>query len=407
MFKLLSSYLTTTVCSWTIDFLIPLYIYDITHSALWTSLAYFSATAPYILITPFAGVWSDRYSKRKFLVWGDVINTLAGCLTYAAINVLSDTTLACALLLLGFLVASVGATNHPMFQSIAPAMLPSTTLHRFNAAVNATDNIVRITAPIAVAALLTFASKTGILTIATIGFLISIPINISLPEIQPKKQIRYNILEELKTGFRYVFNNRHLTSFSALFMCVNFGLALIGAGLLYIFASVLNTPIGELGYYYGIIGVGAVTGSFIASFLVSRLKPSAMIVGSCFLAGSFSLAGGFATTPLAVSLLWAVSTAFQSMVVIAFFTFRQQVVPPEILGRTIGITRLISYLAIPPATILGGWLLDEYRSSLIIMTAGGTTIIFASFLALGLFAMRPEPSMVHTTATAREAPPKE
>ncbi|PAJ80508.1 MFS transporter [Burkholderia ubonensis] len=395
MFKLLGSYLVTTVCSWTIAFLIPLYIYDITHSALWTSLAYFAAMAPYILVTPFAGVWSDRYSKRKFLIWGDVINAVVGFLMYVTTNALSGITLACVLLFLGFLIASVGATHHPVFQSIAPAILPSETLHRFNSAVNATDNIVRITAPIAVATMLTFTSKTNILITGTVCFLISIPICISLPEVQPGNKIRNGVFRELGIGFRYVFNNRNLISFSALFMCVNFGLALVGADLTYIFLSILKVPTSGLGYYYGIIGIGAVSGSFVASFLVSRLKPGAMIVGSCFLAGVFSLVGGFATTPLAVSLLWALSTAFQSMVVVAFFTFRQQVVPKEILGRTIGITRLISYLAIPPATVLGGWLLDQYRSSLIIMAAGGVVIIFASFLALSLFVLRPQPATGH------------
>ncbi|BAO91586.1 hypothetical protein [Caballeronia cordobensis] len=67
MFKLTASYIISSVCSWTIGFLVPLYIYSATKSATWTSLAYIAALAPYILVTPFAGVWSDRYRKKHFL----------------------------------------------------------------------------------------------------------------------------------------------------------------------------------------------------------------------------------------------------------------------------------------------------------------------------------------------------
>jgi hypothetical protein len=69
------------------------------------------------------------------------------------------------------------------------------------------------------------------------------------------------------------------------------------------------------------------------------------------------------------------------VVVVAFFTYRQQAVPRAILGRTVGITRLIAYLAIPPASLLSGWLLLQFSSSAVILALGGICIIFASLSA--------------------------
>ena len=43
MFKLLASYAITSICSWAIAFLIPLYVYEQTGSPVWTSLAFFAA----------------------------------------------------------------------------------------------------------------------------------------------------------------------------------------------------------------------------------------------------------------------------------------------------------------------------------------------------------------------------
>lgn len=75
-------------------------------------------------------------------------------------------------------------------------------------------------------------------------------------------------MADLKEGFACVLENRNLISFSVLFLLVNFGLTIIGANLAYIFLSLFKVAPANLGYYYGLIGGGAVLGSFCAPFLV-------------------------------------------------------------------------------------------------------------------------------------------
>ncbi|MFJ5239851.1 MFS transporter [Pseudomonas neuropathica] len=381
MFKLLASYVITSVCSWAIAFLIPLYIYEQTGSPVWTSLAFFAAMAPYILVTPFAGVWSDRYSKRRFLIGGDLINIFIGCLMLTAVNTLSGDTLSITLLLLSFLLASVGATHHPVFQSIAPALIEGRKLHRFNAIVNASDNIIRIVAPIGVAAVLAFSTKERILLGSIVGFALSLPLCYWLKEQGKPQFATTHVLAEIKAGLLYVIRHRELCSFVLLFFFCNFGFALIGASLIYVYTTLLGVPLSDVGYYYGLIGAGAVAGSAIGALLVKRYPAGVLIRRSCLLAGIFTLTGALASEPWTLSAFWALSTCCQSVVVIAFFTYRQQAVPQAILGRTVGVTRLIAYLAIPPASLLSGWLLLKFASSALILASGGLCIIFASLCA--------------------------
>ncbi|MFJ2283170.1 MFS transporter [Pseudomonas sp. NPDC087803] len=381
MFKLLASYAVTSICSWAIAFLIPLYVYEQTRSPVWTSLTFFAAMAPYILVTPFAGVWSDRYSKRRFLIGGDLLSILIGCLIYAAVSTLSGGALSITLLLLSFLLASVGATHHPVFQSIAPALIEGTNLHRFNAIVNASDNIIRIVAPIGVAALLAFSTKERVLIGCILGFALSLPLCYLLKEPGRPLPATTRVLTEIKAGLLYVIRHRELCSFVLLFFFCNFGFALIGASLIYVYTTLLAVPLSDVGYYYGLIGAGAVAGSITGALLVKRFPAGVLIRRSCLLAGMFTLTGALATDPWSLSALWALSTSCQSVVVIAFFTYRQQVVPQRILGRTVGVTRLIAYLAIPPASLLSGWLLLHFSSSALILASGGLCIIFASLCA--------------------------
>ncbi|MBB6156456.1 MFS family permease [Pseudomonas sp. JAI115] len=381
MFKLLASYAITSICSWAIAFLIPLYVYEQTGSPVWTSLAFFAAMAPYILVTPFAGVWSDRYSKRRFLIGGDLINIVTGCLIYAAVSTLSGSNLSITLLLLSFLLASVGATHHPVFQSIAPALIEGPKLHRFNAIVNASDNIIRIVAPIGVAALLAFSTKEQLLIGSIVGFALSLPLCFLLKEQGKPAPATTRVFTEIKAGLLYVIQQRELCSFVMLFFFCNFGFALIGASLVYVYTTLLAVPLSDVGYYYGLIGAGAVAGSAMGGVLVKRYPAGILIRRSCLLAGVFTLMGAMANDPWSLSALWALSTGCQSVVVIAFFTYRQQVVPQTILGRTVGVTRLIAYLAIPPASLLSGWLLLHFSSSAVILASGGLCIIFASLCA--------------------------
>ncbi|BBQ00973.1 MFS transporter (plasmid) [Burkholderia sp. SFA1] len=390
MFKLTASYIISSVCSWTIGFLVPLYIYSATKSATWTSLAYIAALAPYILVTPFAGVWSDRYRKKHFLVGSDVLSIIIGCSMFAAIYTLPAGIMEYVLLLMAFLLASASATHHPMFQSIAPELMASNELVRFNGLINAIDNMVRIGAPLIVAAALAWVSKSTVLAACISGYIFSILLCALLPGTPAPPRKRTSVMADLKEGFACVLENRNLISFSVLFLLVNFGLTIIGANLAYIFLSLFKVAPANLGYYYGLIGGGAVLGSFCAPFLVKRLHPALMIVASCFLAGVFALGAGLTTLPLGVSILWGLSMTCQSCVIVGFFTYRQTVVPAAILGRTIGVTRLISYLAIPPAGLLGGWLMERYQSSLVVFVCGGVFIVLASGVSVAMRMFHPQ-----------------
>ncbi|MNM49386.1 2-acyl-glycerophospho-ethanolamine acyltransferase [compost metagenome] len=384
MFKLLASYAITSVCSWAIAFLIPLYIYEQTGSPVWTSLAFFAAMAPYILVTPFAGVWSDRYSKRRLLIGGDLTNIVIGCLIYAVVGTGDGATLSPLLLLLSFMLASVGATHHPVFQSIAPALIEKEKLYRFNAIVNASDNTIRIIAPMGVSVLLVFSSKEQILLGGIVGFALSLPLCYWLKEQDKPHPATTHVFTEIKAGLLYVIRHRELCSFVLLFFFCNFGFALVGASLIYVYTSLLAVPLSDVGYYYGLVGAGAVAGSVAGASLVKRYATGVLIRRCCLLAGLFTLSAALASEPWTLSALWALSTCCQSVVVIAFFTYRQQLVPQAILGRTVGVTRLIAYLAIPPASLLSGWLLLHFSSSGLILTSGGMCIVFASLCAYWL-----------------------
>ncbi|MCD9134097.1 hypothetical protein, partial [Escherichia coli] len=82
---------------------------------------------------------------------------------------------------------------------------------------------------------------------------------------------------------------------------------------------------------------------------------------------------------LMVAIVWALSSFVQSVIVVTFFTYRQKITETYILGRVVSVTRLISYLAIPFATIISGWFIDHTLSvDMIYFTSG--LVILLSFI---------------------------
>lgn len=389
MKRLLGSYLFTTTCSWVISFVIPLIIYSITDSALWTALTYAAAMLPYLVVTPFAGVWSDRYAKRTFLIWGDVANICLSMAIYAAVGHLSGHWAAACLILLSFASASTSAIHHPMFQSIAPEILDAGMLARFNALVNAFDNMTSIVVPALVAAMMVYLSKEVIVLLCAIGFTLSLPLLWGVRSEAVERGRGGGVIADLAEGVQYVLKDRNLLSFSVLFACVNFGLSIIDANLVFIFTSAYGVAQAEIGYYYAVIGIGAVAGSLGAPLLMRVIGDANLIIGACFAAGLVALVAAAARSPLLFAIQWGAATACLSAVVVTFFTFRQRVVPSALLGRTVAVTRFISYAAIPPASILGGIVMDQLHSESVVMVIGGTVIIAGSALAMRAPAFSP------------------
>lgn len=382
MKRLLGSYFFTTTCSLVISFVIPLIIYSITDSALWTALTYAAETLPYLIVTPFAGVWSDRYSKRTFLIWGDVANMGLSMAIYVAAAHLHGYWAAACLVFFSFAAATTSAIHHPMFQSIAPEILDGGLLARFNSLVNTFDNMTSIAVPALVAALMVYLHKETIVLLCVTGFTLSLPLLWGIRSEAVERGSSGSVMSELLEGVQYVLKDRNLVSFSVLFACVNFGLSIIGANLVFIFTSSYGVPQAQIGFYYAVIGIGAAFGSLGAPLLMRLIGDANLIIGSCFVAGLVSVVAAAARSPLLFAIEWGGATACLSAVVVTFFTFRQRVVPSTLLGRTVGVTRLISYAAIPPASILGGLVMDHLHSEAVVMVMGGAVIIAGSALAM-------------------------
>ncbi|MDW6002244.1 MFS transporter [Vibrio mangrovi] len=382
MYRLLLSYINTSVCSWSLTFIIPLIILDVTGSALYVSLAYSVSILPYIIITPIAGAVGDSSNKKHVIQIGEILSAII-VLLIPLVDLTVDNIW--YLLMLSFLSSCTSAVHHPIFQSIIPNLIEDEKIPKFNSFVHISDNIISISIPVVVGMFLLLGTKIDLIYIISFGYLLSFVLVSSIRYTPDKVIDKFSIkliINSTKDGFCYVLSNNTIKYAAILFFGVNFGIRIFYANFVYHLSSDYSLSDSEISNYFSIIGLGSIIGAIFAAKLIGRFENGVIIIWSTILTAVMSLLVCFSSSAIETIILWSISSLCQSIIIVTFFTLRQREVPPELLGRTVAVTRMISYLAIPIASISGGWIMDNTQNFNNIALISGLVIFISAILCM-------------------------
>lgn len=163
---------------------------------------------PQLLISLFAGVWADRYNRKKLIIWSDGGIAIA-TLFLAIVYLMGYQEIWLIFLILA--IRSVGAgIQTPAVGAIIPQMVPADKLLRVNGINGSLQSAITLLSPIVSASLLVFMSLGAIFFIDVITAIIGISIMIYLPIKSHKKsnqESETGYLHDLKEGWTYVRQN--------------------------------------------------------------------------------------------------------------------------------------------------------------------------------------------------------
>lgn len=379
--RLTFSYLNTSLGYWLTTFLVPLIILDITKSAYIVSISYALNVLPYIFITPFSGVIGDLLNRKKIILFGEVVCCLAALGLFFIPYSLATLYF---IMFIGFFISSFSAVHHPVFQSIIPEIYDENIIKNVNSQVGMIDSFVSIIAPVSLGLLLAGLDKKYVSLCIFLFYLVS---SLSISGIVYSRNAVLEkittkiIFSSLKDGFDYVFKNRKIRNISILFFCMNFGIRMIVTNLIWIFVTVYSINESRVSVYFILIGVGAIVGAKCSVFVIGKFKDESIISACTAVVAMCSFFMIFADNPLLFTIVLAVSSLVQSIIIVTFFTYRQKITEAFILSRVVSVTRLISYLSIPLAAVLSGKMLTSAESVNQVYTISGTSI----FVGLAIF----------------------
>ena len=181
-----------------------------TSSGGWVAAFTICSYLPQFLISFFAGIWADRYSRKKLIVLSDVVITVATAIMFFVMPVISSDFILLSALLAMSIIRSIGAgVQTPAVNAVIPHLVPEEHLMRYNG-INATmQSIVQFAAPAVAGTVLSIGTFRSTLFIDILTAILGIGL-LSCVLLPKQETVNENVsvFSEMKAGVYYSFSDK-------------------------------------------------------------------------------------------------------------------------------------------------------------------------------------------------------
>ena len=328
-----------------------------------------------ILVNPFGGVISDRFSRRKILMTTDLVCGLL-CLGISFIR--NDRWMIAALIFANIVQAIAFGFSRPANKAIITEVVEKEDIVTYNAHLELVLQVVSVSSPVFSFLVLQFTSLHATLLLDALTFFIAFVLVAFLPKeeakVQEKKQFTgKDIFSDIKEGLDYIWHQKDI-----------FFLLLVASGVNFFFAAFefllpfSNQLYGVKGAYATILtlgAIGSILGALVANKIASSMKTLLFLL---ILAGVGVFMMGLPLPPYLSISGNLVCEFFVTIFDIHVFSQVQTKVEDDYLGRVLSTIYTLAVLFMPIAKGLMTWLPSVRVESFLLIGAG---VILFSLLA--------------------------
>jgi len=374
----LSSQAVSILGSSLVQFAITSYITVQTKSGSAAAIAIICAILPAFLLSPFAGVWADKYNRKILIMVADA--AIAFCTLIVAIIFLmgygSIWLLCVAMIIRGF----GSAVQAPCINALLPDIVPEEHLTRINGINGSMQALFSLASPVLGAMLLSFVPLGAIFFVDIVTAAIAILIMLTafrLPEKEAAKESNApaNYLTELKLGLKYISRTRFLMEFFG--FCIIYFIMMAPAAFLTQVQVVRNY--GDDYWHLSAIEVAFSVGMVIGGITITAwggLKNKVHTIAlSAALMGFCTFALGFRMPFVPYVILMGVFGAAMAILNTPVITLLQEKVEPQYMGRVFGIMTMINTSMMPLGMVIFGPAADIVAIEVILLGTGLITIV--------------------------------
>ena len=355
-----------------------------TKSGIIMTLFTCAALLPMTLISPFAGVWADRYNRKYLIVISDgciALITLGLALAYLSGH------RSIWLMLIVVAARSLGqGIQQPAVSAMIPQMVPLESLQRFNGIQSSIQSLNMFVSPMAAGALLSLMPIGYIFFIDVITAAIGIAIVflfVRVSGVPRAGEVQRGIrayLHELQEGLRYINSHAWLKliiiygAFFSFFVSPSALLTPLQA------ARTFGDDVWRLTAIELVFSAGAILGGVVISAWGGFKNKAHTMILACVLFGLTSVLLGIIPNfwvYLGVMLLCGATMPLYNS---PSMTLLQSNIDPDKMGRVFSVMMMFSGLAMPLGMAVFGPLGDMVKIEWLLMISGAA--IFISGLAL-------------------------
>ncbi len=299
-----------------------IYVYRLTGSALSVGLMLMATAAPSLLVGLFAGVFVDRYDRKKIMIVADLLRAVL----VFFIPFLVPFSIAWLYIVVA-LTATIGQFFDPAYESVLPEVASEEELAAANSLIaissfGSTAIGFAASGLIASAADISWAFYLDAFSFAVSAFCIYL-MSLKLVGAEELSSAAV-VLNNLRAGVREVFKTPILRSLFTMQVPVLIGFGLINSLLLPFAKRALGASEFEYGLQEGLTSIGFVIGSLLMASIFDRMREGAWIAISLL---------GMAMAGIAYSFMHSIPLAMLIVMVSGFFN------APSAIGRRLVVQR--------------------------------------------------------------------
>ena len=344
-------------------FALLIWAYQQTESATSVALLGFFAFVSSVLVSPFAGVWVDRWDRRRVMLLAD---TGAGLMTVVLIVLFSNDSLQLwHLYVTQFIVGIFDAFQRPAYQASVTLLIPKEHYARASGLRSLASSFGQVIAPFFAGFLLTIVDIQGVLVVDIFTFMIAVltlmRVRIPNPEKPKVEEPPSNFWEDTKTGFRFIAQRRGLVALMIVFAEIHFFAALAYMSILP--AMILARSGGDeiaLAIAQAGLGIGGMVGGILVSTWGGpkrKIHGVLAFTAASYILGDIGMALG-QTAPI-----WFIA-GFLTACFIPFImgstdAIWQSKVPPHLQGRVFSVQKLVQDAVLPIGMLIAGPIADN------------------------------------------------
>lgn len=351
----------------------------IAFSAL-TALGYL----PWLVLGLPAGVLVDRYDRRRLALFVGVLRTVVLAVLLGAVAV--DRV---SLWLLYAVVLVLGA-GETIYDNTLISMLPAVVgdrerLETANGRLQGAELLAQgfVGPPLASALFAILASAA--FGVNVVCYAVAVVLLLGLPgTYRPSGAERTPLVRAMGDALRFVRGDPMHHTLLFVVLVLGFGHAMAAALTVLWTRRVLGVPEAAFGFFILTGAVGAFVGSQTAAPLAGRIGRGRAMALSVVVSGLSMLLAGATRSPYVAGAAWAVSGWAILLWNVLYGSLRQRLTPDALLGRTVGIYRVVAWGVMPLGALVGGVLADLGGLRAPFLASGALTLAIGGYAVVRL-----------------------
>ncbi len=395
----LISQLFSVLGSSLVQYSITWYITLQTKSGIYMTISLLCTIIPTLILSPFSGVWADRYNKRNLIILADL--SIAAVTLIAAVLFAIDQGSVIVLFIALFLRSLGQAIHNPAINSFIPELVPDEHLTKLNGINGTIQNFIQIIGPIIAALLISFCDLQYIFFIDIFTAIISTCIILLFIKTERKTlsnvPVKNTYFEDIKTGLHYIKNTKFLSVLLLYFSVQVFLLSPV----YYLTPLFITQTFSDSIWSLSLLEICLTGGMMLGSVFISIKGDFSNKFKALLLSGLFS-AAMTATMGMGISIwiflisiiIFGICNAIFSTICT---TFIQQSTDERFLGRVFSFLMMLNSVLGPIGMSVFGPLADFIPISYILITS--SVLLFLSVIAVSFSKSLKEKSSQLTPST--------